>query len=91
MKSSFSTPDAWDSLAGERRYRISDRWHGWLQADYGNGDSNASWQAFATLGYQLGWGSIETGWRYLSLDYETDVYRVDLSLSGPFIGASFTF
>lgn len=81
-----------DAVIGARwRYRFADRWHGWLQADYGGGDSDTSWQGFAALGYSLGWGSIETGWRYLKLDYSTDAYRVDLALSGPYLGFSVGF
>jgi hypothetical protein len=81
-----------DAVFGGRwRYHFSERWHGWLQADYGVGDSKSSWQGFATLGYQFSWGSVQTGWRYLHLDYSRDTYRVDLALSGPFLGASFSF
>jgi hypothetical protein len=39
----------------------------------------------------MSWGAIETGWRYLQLDYDTNVYRIDLSLSGPYLGVSLTF
>jgi hypothetical protein len=81
-----------DAVVGARwRYRFGERWHGWLQADYGAGDSDSSWQGFAALGYTLGWGSLETGWRYLKLDYNTDAYRVDLALSGPYLGFSVNF
>ncbi len=88
-----STSRTWtDAVFGARwRYGFGEHWHGWLQADYGVGESKASWQAFATIGYEFSWGSIESGWRYLSLDYDSNVYRVDLSLSGPFLGAAFSF
>jgi hypothetical protein len=93
MKIESSATRKWtDAVFGGRwRYRFGDRWHGWLQADYGVGDSNTTWQAFATLGYSFSWGSIETGWRYLALDYDSKVYRVDLAVSGPFLGAAIHF
>lgn len=78
-------------FGGLWRYRLADEWHGTIKADYGFGDSENTWQAFATLGYQFGWGSVETGWRYLNLDYDNNDYRVDVSLSGPILGASFSF
>jgi hypothetical protein len=78
-------------FGGLWRYRLEDKWHGTIKADYGFGDSKNTWQAFATLGYEFGWGSVETGWRYLNLDYDNNDYRVDLSLSGPILGASFAF
>jgi|GEM_PF-565825 len=88
-----STSRKWtDAVFGGRwRYSFGDHWHGWLQADYGFGDSNTTWQAFATFGYEFSWGSIESGWRHLELDYDSSVYRIDLSLSGPFLGAAFSF
>ena len=88
-----STSRKWtDAVFGGRwRYSFGDHWHGWLQADYGFGDSNTTWQAFATFGYEFSWGSIESGWRHLDLDYDSNVYRIDLSLSGPFLGAAFSF
>lgn len=92
-KITSSATRSWtDAVIGARyRYRLTDRWHGWLQADYGSGDSDTSWQGFASLGYDIGWGSIETGWRYLKLDYSKNAYRVDLSLSGPYLGYSISF
>lgn len=88
-----STTRKWTDavFGGLYRLRLTENWHGTLKADYGFGDSNTTWQLFGTLGYGFSWGSIETGWRHLELDYDSSVYKVDLSLSGPFIGAAFNF
>ncbi len=62
-----------------------------MLADYGFGDSESVWQVFATLGYEFSWGSIMGGYRYMNLDYETDTYKLNLALSGPVLGAAFSF
>ncbi len=88
-----STTRKWtDGVAGGIwRYAFDDRWHGALKADYGIGESNTSWQAQASVGYAFSWGSIGGGWRHMALDYDSSVYRVDLDLRGPFLGAAFHF
>ncbi len=78
-------------IGGIWRYDFDGKWHGALQADYGVGESNTSWQGMARLGYAYSWGSIEGGWRHLALDYDSNVYRVDLALRGPFLGVAVQF
>jgi hypothetical protein len=47
---------------------------------------------FATIAWRFSdWGSVVGGYRYLSLDYETEHYKADLALDGPAIGVAFTF
>jgi hypothetical protein len=43
------------------------------------------------LAYDFSWGSIMGGYRYMNLDYETDTYKINLALSGPVLGAAFSF
>lgn len=88
-----STTRKWNDavFGGLYRIRLTENWHGSVKADYGFGESNSSWQIFGTLGYSFSWGSIETGWRHLELDYDSNVYKINLSLRGPFIGAAFYF
>jgi hypothetical protein len=31
------------------------------------------------------------GYRYINLDYETNSYKIDLSLRGPLVGVAFQF
>tara|TARA_R110002110_G_scaffold205066_7_gene417296 strand:- start:454657 stop:455502 length:846 start_codon:yes stop_codon:yes gene_type:complete len=78
-------------IGGRWRYNISQHWHTSVQLDYGYGESDLSWQAFATLGYGFSWGSIEGWWRHLALDYDSRLVSLDLGLTGPFLGASIRF
>jgi hypothetical protein len=88
-----STTRSWsDAVFGARwSYDIGKHWHGTVLADYGFGDSESVWQIFGTLGYEFSWGSIVGGYRYMNLDYETDSFKINLALSGPVLGAAFTF
>lgn len=91
--SATATQDWTDLVAGVRwNYEFAERWGGFILADIGVGDSDTSWQVFATLGYRLSdWGSVVAGYRYLSLDYDTSTYLVDLAMSGPAVGFAFHF
>lgn len=88
-----STTRSWrDAVFGARwTYDIANRWSGTVLADYGFGDSESVWQIFATVGYEFSWGALTGGYRYINLDYETDSYKINLALSGPVLGAAFTF
>ncbi len=88
-----STTRSWsDAVFGARwSHDFGRRWNAFVLADYGFGDSESVWQIFGTVGYEFSWGSIVGGYRYMNLDYETDTYKINLSLSGPVLGASFTF
>ena len=82
-----------DAVVGTRLgYQLNDSWQGLILADLGFGESDRSWQMFATIGYRFNeWGTIVGGYRYMSLDYDTADYKVDLALHGPAIGVAFGF
>jgi hypothetical protein len=74
------------------------RFHGTLIADVGGFGigSNLTWQVFPTVGVRLAkWASIEAGWRFLGVDYETDEARdrfeYDVLYKGPVVGLAFRF
>jgi hypothetical protein len=92
-KLTTSTSKTWaDAVGGGRwAYRFGENWGGFVQADYGVGDSKSSWQVFATLGYHFSWGMVTGGYRYINLDYDTNSYKIDLSLRGPLVGVAFQF
>ncbi len=92
-KITASTTRTWsDAVFGVRMsHNFGERWKASLMADYGFGDSDSVWQAFGTVGYGFSWGSIVAGYRHMSLDFETPSYKLDLYLTGPVLGASFTF
>ncbi len=82
-----------DAVIGARwGIRLNENWHALVLADAGFGESDMTWQMFATLGYRFNdWGSVVFGYRYMSLDYDTPEYLVDLALSGPAIGVALRF
>ena len=81
-----------DAVLGARwSHYIGHRWNVSVLSDYGFGDSESAWQVFGTISYAFGWGSILGGYRHMDLHYETSGSTINLSLSGPFIGASFSF
>ncbi len=92
-KISASTTRNWsDAVFGGRwTHDFGGHWTSSLLADYGFGESKSVWQVFGTLGYQFSWGTVMGGYRYLNLDYEKDTYKINLALSGPLLGAAFTF
>lgn len=74
------------------------RFHGTLIADVGGfgAGSDLSWQVFPTAGVQLSKKvSVEAGWRFLSVDYETgegaEHFKYDVLYTGPVLGFTFKF
>jgi hypothetical protein len=58
--------------------------------------SDLAWQAFPYLSWQFSkWGSIEAGYRWLCMDYQTgsgqDRFKYDLLNQGPQLGFTFRF
>ena len=90
---SASTTRSWsDAVIGARwSYDFGGHWSSSLMADYGFGDSRSAWQMFGTVGYDFSWGKLLGGYRYMNLDYENGDYKINLALSGPVLGAAFTF
>jgi hypothetical protein len=85
--------DDWaDAILGVRgAARLGDHWQLGYYADAGAGGSDFTWQAVASLGYGFVWGSLKGGWRHLYVDYDSGSLKFDACLTGPFIGAEFTF
>jgi hypothetical protein len=84
-----------DPVIGARaRVAISDNWFATAFADVGGfgGDSDLTWQAFASLGYQFNprW-SVLGGWRYFSTEKEMDGLDVRTEFSGPLVGFTARF
>jgi hypothetical protein len=74
------------------------RVHGTVIADMGGFGvgSRFTWQVFPTVGVRLAkWASIEAGWRFLGVDYETgegaDRFEYDVLYQGPVVGLAFRF
>ncbi|OSP55911.1 outer membrane protein [Pseudoruegeria sp. SK021] len=91
-----SLTDNWvDPLVGARgAYAFNDRWSVEAGFDVGgtDRDSNFTWQALATLGYEINehW-SARGGWRYLDIEKSIDGQDVTVELNGPVIGLAYRF
>lgn len=92
----FSLGDNWvDPVVGGRvQFALSDRWSAMAMADIGGsgGGSDQTWQAVATLGYQINdrW-SVQGGWRHLSIDRQFSGRDVEIDLGGPLLGLTMRF
>ena len=90
-KVSLST-DIWDGVVGIRGfYNLSDRWFVPYRVDIGTGDSEFTWHAFAGIGYRFDSFKLLLAYRYLEWEFEDGEVLDDLQVSGPAIGALFTF
>ena len=90
-KVSLST-DIWDGVVGIRGfYNLSDRWFVPYRVDIGAGDSEFTWHAFAGIGYRFDSFKLLLAYRYLEWEFEDGALLDDLQVSGPAIGALFTF
>jgi hypothetical protein len=82
----------WDGLIGLRGvFMLNDNWFLPYSADIGAGGSDLSYQLFAAIGYQFGWGDVRLGYRYLYYDLGDDKGIKDLSVGGPVLGVGFRF
>ncbi len=84
-----------DPVIGSRaRLAISDNWFATAFVDVGGfgADSDLTWQAFASLGYQLNprW-SVQGGWRYFSAEKQIAGRDVKTDFSGPLLGFTARF
>jgi hypothetical protein len=90
---STSANEIWvDAVAGFRfDARFAGKWLAHLRGDAGTGGSSLSWQGYAVGGYGFSWGDLVAGWRHLYVDKGEGNLRLRLALSGPLVGAHFTF
>lgn len=89
------TEDAeiWNGVGGVRgKIHLGDsNWYIPYYADIGAGDSELTWQVFSALGYSFEKWEFAIGYRHLVFEADDDSLVDSLSMSGPFIGASYTF
>lgn len=84
--------DLLDGTIGLRGYiSLGKSWYLPYYADVGTGDSDVSYQLFAGIGYQFGWGDIRLGYRHLCIEMEDDKVMQDMTISGPVLGIGFRF
>ena len=82
----------WDGIVGIRGfYNLSNRWFIPYRVDIGTGHADTTWQAIAGIGYQFDSFKLLATYRHIDWDFEDDAGLRDLQISGPLIGAIFTF
>jgi opacity protein-like surface antigen len=94
-----SSSDNWSDPLIALRYRgeFADNMYGLLLVDYGGflgsqSGSDNTWQGLAAFGYRFNDNfSAQLGYRYLQADRSKGANNVDVSLSGPVIGVTYTF
>lgn len=84
-----------DPIVGARaRATFTDAWFATAVVDYGGfgGQSDTSWQAIGTLGYQFNerW-SVQGGWRHLAVEKEIGGIDTKFGLDGPILGVTLRF
>lgn len=82
----------WDGIIGLRgSQRLSDRWGLAYYADVGTGESELTWQLALTFDYRINNWDLSFGYRHMDWEIDNSQVVSDLSFSGPFIGAKFSF
>lgn len=94
--STISASEDWiDPFVGlQGRLNLTERFYLAARADIGGFGvgSDLTWNLFGAIGAHLGThAALELGYRYLSIDYESDTLLFDAALDGPFIGFRWTF
>jgi hypothetical protein len=74
------------------RMAFNEDWFGTLLLDAGGTGDTESWQALATVGYQINerW-ALRAGYRYLKAEWDTSQGETSLEFSGPILGATYQF
>ena len=93
------TQDWWDPIIGANlRLPLGKQFSFNLRGDIGGfgAGSDFTWQAFPYFGWQFTkWGSLEAGYRWVYMDYETGSgasrFKYDMLIQGPQIGLTFHF
>jgi len=86
------TVDLLDGIVGVKGLiKLNENWYLPYYADIGTGDSDLTWQLFAGIGYQFGWGDVRLGYRYLKYELDDGKLLEDLELNGPLLGVGFRF
>ncbi len=74
--------------------RFTERWGASLYADVGGFDtgSRLTWQVIGSVDYAWSQNTtLRAGWRYLTFERGANAVSLDLSMHGPFFGATFRF
>jgi hypothetical protein len=86
------SPHNWDGIVGIRgQLNLAPALYLPYYADVGEGDSKATYQAFAGVGYRFKRFDAVAGYRYLAYEFEPNTAVRKLNFSGPLAGVKFAF
>ena len=81
----------WDGIVGIKGdYKFNHKWSAGIYFDGGSGDSDYTWQGLAGLNYKFDSFNGVFGYRHLKWEFDSGPLE-DLKISGPYVGARFTF
>src|SRR5262249_40580385 len=83
----------WDGIVGlGSRWKLGKHWGALAYGDFGGGGSSFTWEVVGGVSYSFNQlVSIDFGYRYLSIDYDTDEFLYNTDMAGPYLGAGFRF
>ena len=81
--------DAVVGLRGETS--LSERWNLGYYGDIGTGQSDATWQLYGAIGYEIRNIYLFAGYRYIGWRFDDVAGLDDLDIHGPAVGARFKF
>ena len=88
-----ANPEWLDGFVGVRLVPVqTDKWHVWLRADVGGGDSDTTWNGIIGAGYRFNkrW-SLGGIYRILANNYEDGDFKWDVNYEGLGITLGYTF
>lgn len=79
-------------VAARLRVGFNEKWVGTVFVDAGGNGDSQTWQALATVGYEINdnW-VLQGGYRYMKAEWDTEFGDTSLELSGPILGAVYRF
>jgi len=84
--------EIWDGIVGlQGKTTLNDQWYFDYYGDIGTGQSDITWQIKAGFGYNFNKWTALFGYRHLRWDYERGTGLKDLTITGPYIAAKWTF
>ena len=82
----------WDGIIGLRgKTLINDQWYFDYYGDVGTGQSNLTYQAKLGFGYNFNKWTATFGYRHMRWNYKSGETMKNLTITGPYIGAKFTW
>ncbi len=92
----WSSGAGWDGIVGVKgKVDLKENWYLPFHFDVGTGDTDVSWAAYGGVGYKFSKFDLIAVYRHMDWDFDDDrkggkIFN-DLNISGPIIGAKFTF